>query len=150
MTKRQSILNHAEKHCASQGLRFTKKRRQILDVLLKKQKPLSAYELVDVYQGYFNESMPVMSAYRILDLLVEAKLVHKMYSTQKYLACTHIECEHGHDAMQFLICDSCERVQEVLIKKNVVKNLQDQSVENGFQLNTSALEIHGLCEKCQP
>ena len=53
-----------------QGGRLTPKRRQVLEILLQKPQPLSAYEIADQYQQILSETIPAMSVYRMLDFLI--------------------------------------------------------------------------------
>ena len=106
------IMGKAEDLCAQSGTRFTDKRKRILELLLQSQAPLSAYEVADAYNRSSETSMPTMSVYRILDFLESELLVHKLSSTNKYVACSHIACDHAHEVPQFLICGKCQSVKE--------------------------------------
>jgi len=90
-----------------------------------------------------------MSVYRMLKFLMQENLVHKLSLTNKYIACSHIACNHEHNIPQFLICDSCEQIQEVGVNKDIIQALRS-SVENAeFSLNSPQLELHGTCKDCQ-
>ena len=85
----------------------------------------------------------------MLEFLIKESLVHKLVSTNKYIACSHIACSHGHQVPQFLICDQCHHVSEVGVKKDIIDALQN-SVENAdFYLNSPELELHGVCKACR-
>ena len=144
----QSVLKHAEKHCQEAGARLTDKRKRILTALLKSQKAMSAYEVVDYCRQEFNEAFPAMSVYRILDFLEGENLVHKLHSTNKYIACSHISCDHAHEVPQFLICDDCGSVKEIGIKKSLIETLKASVQKVGFTLRSSQLELHCLCQDC--
>ena len=145
----KSVINKAENTCRQSGSRLTPKRQQILEELLRAGKPLSAYNLADMYKERFGESMPPMSVYRILDFLVQEKLVHKLASTNQYLACSHITCDHEHEIPQFLICDECNSVTEIGIKKTIIQALKDSVDSTDFQMSSPQLELHGLCKQCK-
>lgn len=132
-----------------QGGRLTPKRRQVLEILLQKPQPLSAYEVADHYQQILGETIPAMSVYRMLDFLISQGLVHKLASANKFIACSHITCDHGHQTPQFLICDNCHSVREVGIDNRLITALKKSISDNNFQLNSPQLELHGLCEDCQ-
>lgn len=147
--KIEEAIKSAEQQCKESGSRLTIKRKSVLEVLLISDKPLSAYELADQYQARYNESIPAMSVYRMLDFLIEEQLVHKLSSANKYVACSHISCDHSHDIPQFLICNKCQMVKEVRIEAGTIHSL-NQSVENvGFHLNSPQLELYGCCQSCQ-
>jgi Fur family transcriptional regulator, zinc uptake regulator len=77
-TQIQAIIEHAARHCKDRGVRLTDKRKQVLQALISAQKPLSAYEIVELYKENFKLNIPTMSVYRILDFLQEENLVHKL------------------------------------------------------------------------
>ena len=148
MSKVQTIIDHAEKHCKAHGARLTDKRKQVLSGLLQSEKALSAYELVDYCKDTFGKSIPAMSVYRILDFLQEEQLVHKLNLANKYIACSHITCDHSHDVPQFLICGECQRVEEISISKSTIEGLQNNVKQAGFHLISPQLEMNCLCDSC--
>ncbi len=145
----EKILSQAENTCQQQGTRLTSKRRMMLAILLEAGVPCSAYEVVEHYRAKTGETIPAMSVYRMLDFLMTQGLVHKLASTNKFLACGHITCSHSHQAPQFLICDGCQTVQEIGVDKTLFNALQKSINQQHFQLNSPQLELHGLCEGCQ-
>ena len=151
MNKAQSkkIIAKAEKLCKESNVKLTEKRRNILSVLLSKDgKPMSAYDVADLYKDYFENAIQVMSVYRMLDFLVEENLAHKLESTNQYIACSHIACEHEHRAAQFLICDECQTVDEVMLQDEVKSAIYKSVANKGFHIQQSQLELHGLCDRC--
>ena len=92
--------------------------------------------------------MPPMSVYRILEFLEAELLVHKLSSANKYVACSHIACDHAHEVPQFLICGKCQKVKEIAISKTVIDELDKQVVNAGYRLMNSQLELQCLCEHC--
>ena len=143
-----NIIAKAENICAGSGTRLTDKRKRILEILLRSQSPLSAYEIADAYNKKFTSKMPTMSVYRILDFLEAELLVHKLCSANKYVACSHIACNHNHQISQFLICGQCQNVKEIAISKTVVSELNMQVDSAGYKLMNSQLELRGLCNRC--
>jgi len=144
-----AILASAERSCRDSGERFTEKRRNVLLCLVRSDAPLSAYEVVDVYKELFDAVIPVMSVYRMLEFFLSKNLVHKLQSTNKYVACSHIACSHQHNLPQFLICDRCQRVQEIGIHADIIRSLRESVEPSGFLLNSQQLELHGVCGCCR-
>ncbi len=143
------VITKAEKLCKNSKVKLTAKRRNILSVLLSDDgKPMSAYDVADRYKSYFSSTIQVMSAYRMLDFLVEENLAHKLESTNQYIACSHIVCDHEHKAAQFLICDECQSVDEVMLQEDVKLAIDKSVAGKGFHIQQSQLELHGLCERC--
>lgn len=144
----ENIIEHAEQHCKAHGARLTNKRKQVLSGLLKSQKALSAYELADYCKTEFGKAIPAMSIYRILDFLQEEHLVHKLSLANKYVACSHITCDHDHGVPQFLICGQCQKVEEIAINKSTMNELQLNVTQAGFHLVSQQLELDCLCNDC--
>ncbi len=145
----EKVIKKTEAMCASTGVKLTDKRKKVLIVLLSSDIPLSAYEITEHYKDRFHQSIPAMSVYRMLNFLMEENLVHKLALTNKYVACSHIICQHDHEVPQFLICESCHSVYEISIKKETVDELVKNVKSIGFLLKSQQLELHGICEKCQ-
>lgn len=142
------IMGKAEDICAHSGGRLTEKRKRILELLLNSKTPLSAYEVADAYNQSSESSMPAMSVYRILDFLESELLAHKLSSANKYVACSHIACDHAHQVPQFLICSTCQSVKEIAISKKIIDELDSQVSNAGYTLMNSQLELQCLCEHC--
>lgn len=145
----EEVLQFAQQHCQQQGLRLTVKRSNVLQVMLDEAKPLSAYDIMAAYQAHFNQSISVVSIYRMLEFLIQARLVHKLLSSKQYLVCSHIRCSHAHKVPMFLICDNCNQVEEVGIKKSLVSELKANIVSTDFKLQDQQLELHGICSDCR-
>ena len=96
----------------------------------------------------YNEDIAAMSVYRILKFLESEKLVHKLQSANKYVACEHISCNHAHGVPQFLICGNCSKVKEINIKPATIEELQTSVDEVGFQLINHQFEMNCLCADC--
>lgn len=149
INKVESAIEHAETHCKAHGTRLTEKRKHVLRGLLSSDHALSAYELIDLLKNQFNEQMPATSMYRILDFLEKEHLVHKLNSTNKYIACEHIVCEHTHEVPQFLICNECQIVKEISIGKDLIEKLNKKIEDSGFQLIKPQFEMSCVCDSCR-
>ena len=142
------IMARAQDLCAHSGGRLTEKRKRILELLLIADTPLSAYEVADAYNADAVSAMPTMSVYRILDFLESEQLVHKLSSANKYVACSHITCNHAHKVPQFLICRECQSVKEIAIAKIIIDELGKQVIGAGYNLINSQIELQCVCENC--
>lgn len=148
MNKVNTIIEHAEEHCKSHGARLTVKRKQVLASLVQSDKALSAYDVIDSCKQEFNENIPAMSVYRILEFLEGENLVHKLKLANKYVACSHITCGHDHGVPQFLICSTCNRVKEISIKTATMAELESDVEQAGFKLASPQLEMNCICNAC--
>ena len=145
----EQIIKKSQDACVSTGAKLTTKRKNVLAVLLDSSIPLSAYEIAERYKTQFQQSLPVMSVYRMLDFLIQKKLAHKIETIGQYMSCAHIACDHQHEIPQFLICDHCGNVKEIEIKKSIIEELGSSIQSTGFTLARQQLELHGICEHCQ-
>lgn len=143
------MLNKAEDKCKKSGTKLTTKRKLILQQLIESEKLLSAYEIIDRMKEKANNSMPAMSVYRILDFLESSNLVHKVQSQNKYVACSHIQCNHIHQSAQFFICENCDYVKEINLDSAVTDKVDELAGREKFDLKYSVMEFKGLCQSCR-
>jgi Fur family zinc uptake transcriptional regulator len=144
----QDVIASAERQCAERGVRLTPKRKLVLEGLVKSESALSAYELADYCSRTYGKSMAPMSVYRILEFLQEEHFAHKLNVANKYIACSHIACDHEHQVPQFLICNRCHKVKEVGIPKATITALKRTVNSAGYSLLSPQLELNCLCDKC--
>jgi len=142
-------LDLAEQQCQLSGKRLTKKRKQVLEILLKLNRAVSAYEVIEFFCGAHGETLAPTSMYRILEFLEEEHFVHKLKLANKYVACSHIVCCKRHPASQFLICSHCNKVKEIIISPDAFNELKQSSSEVGFEIEQPQLEISCICSQCR-
>lgn len=130
------------------GVSLTPKRANVLSLLLASKVPLSAYELAELLKAHFNQSIPAMSVYRMLDFLTQNNLAHKLESENKFVSCSHSQCDHEHGISQFLICGQCHEVKEIEIPKAAFNALEASVSKAGFALVKPQLELKCLCSQC--
>ena len=145
----QQTLQIIKQQCQQQGLSFTTKRRNVMQLLLEADKSMSAYDIADTYQRNYRQKISAVSVYRMLDFLIKAQSVHKLLSSNKYMACSHITCQHVHEVPLLLICNTCSQVKEFGIGKSLPSKLKEIMVSTDFKLQDQQLELHGLCADCQ-
>jgi Fur family zinc uptake transcriptional regulator len=149
-SKLDSLLRAAEVSCAENGARLTQRRRQVLSALMQSSSPLSAYEVLDLCNRSTASAMPAMSVYRILDFLEQQLLVHRLSTSNKYVSCAHITCDHKHfQTTHFLLCEGCSSVEEVDATEEASEALDQMAKTVGFKLTTQQFELSGICTTCQ-
>ena len=134
----------AEGRCAEKGARLTPARLAAYAEMLACGRPLSAYELIGLLEQRQERKIAPLTVYRHLDFLMRTGLVHRLQSTQTYLACEHPD--HAHES-QFLLCSSCGRVDEVE-SEGVEALLSKIADERGFRPDNAVVEVRGLCGAC--
>lgn len=126
------------------GLKMTKQREKIIDILYQKAEPLTAEEIfINAKEDY--PKIALTTVYRNLDALTENELVNKtMYGdgTARYEL---ISNEHVHRHM--LICMECNTA--VPLEHCPIHEIESGLKEKtGFQVTGHNLEIYGYCKDC--
>ena len=133
----------AERQCAERGLRLTPGRRRVLEMLLGEHKALGAYDILERLRDSGHGAQPPV-AYRTLDFLVENGFVHRVAKLKAFIACAHLDRTH---APAFLICRSCERVDETVTDPDAGEIGRAASAA-GFSVERTVREAEGLCPDC--
>ena len=107
-------------------------------------KPVSAYQLIALLEERQQRKIAPLTVYRHLDFLTRVGLVHRLESTQSYLACGHPD--HAHEC-RYLLCSSCGQADEVA-SPSLEDTLKKISDERGFQTENVVVEIKGVCRSC--
>lgn len=134
----------ARQFCEDKGARFTLLREKVYALLLEQQGAVGAYELLDTLKLTESNAKPA-TVYRTLDFLLEFGLIHKIESTNAFVACHHFDCNHP---VQFLICDTCGDVKEIQ-SEGLKETLDKQALSVGFSVVKQTIEAHGTCAACQ-
>jgi Fur family transcriptional regulator, zinc uptake regulator len=143
--KTEQTVARSEALCRDRGVRLTPIRRRVLEVLHGFDKPLGAYDLVDLLSSQGRRMAPI-TIYRALEFLIDQGLVHRLASRNASI--TSSGPSHDRRATAFLICEGCGDVNEITspdVADTVLKVLQEQ----GYQPRTKILEITGRCAGCQ-
>jgi Fur family transcriptional regulator, zinc uptake regulator len=138
------LLDRASQICDTRGARLTDLRRQVLGLILDREAPTGAYELLDQLRSTRNGAAPP-TVYRALDFLLEHGLIHKLERLSAFVGCVAEE-DHDH-AAQFFICRSCGKVTE-LEDHELAKALEEAARRLGFTLGKATIEAEGQCAAC--
>lgn len=138
-----SSLKKLEAYCAAQDLRLTPPRMIAFAIVTKAKTPITAYEVLEA-MGKTLENPKPPTAYRALDFLAEHGFVHRIESLNAYISC---DVNHKHNGSQFMICDTCGRVDEIHLCTLPTK-LQEKVEAENFKLHHWNVELHGTCTKC--
>ena len=138
-----SLVVEAEKHCARNGLNFTRSRRRVLEVLAGQSGALGAYTIMEQLAVEGGSAKPAI-VYRALDFLTAQGFVHKIESLNAFAACSFPH--HAHLPV-FLICSGCGTVVEVPLSPTT--DLFGKNTElHGFQVKHVLIELKGRCPNC--
>lgn len=124
--------------------RHGRNRQLVLDTLERAQKPMGAYELLELLREEGLRSP--LQVYRALEQLIEDGAVHKIESLSAFALCTHTGCgSDGHTA--FAICTLCGRASE-FHDPALDRMLRRLARKAGFRTTATTIELSGLCESC--
>ena len=137
-------LQTAEKLCQQRGKRLTPIRKQVLELLLKQQRSLKAYELLDLFRQDQPGAAPP-TVYRALEFLTEEGLIHRLDAVNAWTACVDAN-GHPHDLL--IVCTKCGAVAE-LCAPQLSAQLAECVAKAGFTLATQETELQALCKNCQ-
>ena len=145
MAKEKLIKNKALQLCLEAREIITPNRASILDLLIKKNKPLAAYELKEMLKGN-NKGLNISTIYRVLDFWIKMKVVHKLSILNKYVLCSNPDEVHTHITN---ICTKCSSVVETC-NENMGLNLKESTKNMGVALTPDLnVEIPVLCANCK-
>lgn len=132
MDKMQDILKDA-------GMKVTKNRLAVLDLLITSGKPLS---VEDIFKKL--KKADQVTIYRILNQFVLKDIV---YQTDFRSGKAYFEFQDHHH--HHIVCKSCGDLEEVEIclPENFIKKIQNNSTKFK-KVSDHALEFFGTCGKC--
>lgn len=137
-------LESALDQCRKKGLKLTKIRQQVLEIIWSQHNPIGAYDVLQQLQQQGHKPAPP-TAYRALEFLVDAKLIHRIESLNAYIGCPSPEANHQ---CQFYICSDCGHIAE-LNNSAVSEALSAGAADLGFSTKQPVIEVHGICRDCQ-
>ncbi|MBX2846876.1 MAG: transcriptional repressor [Acidiferrobacterales bacterium] len=140
----KQALSDAKLRCQEKGLKLTKIRQQVLEIVWATHKPLGAYDVLEKLQDSGHKPAPP-TAYRALEFLVSAQLIHRIESLNAYVGCPSPNESHQS---QFYICKTCGHVAE-LSNQDVANALSADAEKLGFSNQEPIIEIHGICADCE-
>ena len=137
-------LENAIEQCEAQGLRLTKIRREVLEIIWDTHNPIGAYDVLQQLQERGHKPAPP-TAYRALDFLVNAGLIHRIESLNAFIGCPSPDASHQ---CQFYICRECGHIAEIN-SKEVADALSAGADSLGFTSQQPVIEVHGVCRDCK-
>lgn len=140
---------------ADAGLRVTRPRRAVVELLERTAHPMDPGEM---HKTLTQQGIRIdrASVYRVLDVLREQGLVHHVLSTHGFVAChppSHVHA-HGqgepadHSCHHHMLCKACGKALEVHCD-GLSGLLEQLSQMTGFKVEGHTLEVAGTCRECQ-
>lgn len=124
-------------------VRITPLRQDILSILAHCKKPIGAYDILGkLRQKRPNAEPPTV--YRVLDFLVEAKLIHRVEKQNAYVCCSHHK--NIHKTILFL-CNKCHNTFE-FEDETISDAISRFSKRQSIKIDDALIEMKGLCKNC--
>ncbi|MEW8395604.1 MAG: Fur family transcriptional regulator [Candidatus Thiodiazotropha sp.] len=139
-----SALGKAESYCTARGVRLTKLRHRVLELIWANHRPVGAYDLLQQLTLEGHKASPP-TIYRSLDFLLDNGLIHRINSLNAYVGCDHPGLDH---AAQFFICGACGQAAELEDTK-IDSAISGHARRIGFCIEGKSIEISGTCANCQ-
>ncbi len=133
-----------------EGIKWTKQRKDIFEVLKGAKKPLSAH---DIYQEILKDSsidttnFAISTVYRSLAIFEEKGLLEKSILLGSDTAVYEL-CEGNHK--HYAVCLSCHKL--VPLKHCPFEHINHdhmESEEGDFVVTGHKLELYGYCKECK-
>lgn len=126
------------------GYKVTEPRKRVLKALAEAEKPVSPYEIQEML-GRKGEYLNHVTIYRVLDLLCDLNLAHKVLLRGGFVKCTLGEGDGCH---RFVICRECGALKEYA-DKTLCAEENEMARDLGFRTEHHFSEVSGVCSKCQ-
>ncbi|TGK18804.1 transcriptional repressor [Leptospira fluminis] len=122
------------------GLKITNQRMLVAERIFSLHNHFTAESLLEEFKDQ-RDKISKATIYRILSIMVEAKLLQEHNFGQDYKYYEHII---GHSHHDHIICVDCGRIVEFMDER--IEQLQEQAAAaNGFKITGHSLNIYGSC-----
>ena len=117
--------------------------QQVLGVLKKNTKGLSAYDVLKELQKTRN--IKPMTIYRSLNSLQKMGVVHKSNQSKTYFVCNSGAKDKHNPALA--VCKKCEKTEE--LNPNIFSKLFNNiKTKEKYNFSNFEIEISTICQKC--
>lgn len=132
-------------YLATQGMRLTRERATIVDVVFSSHEHFDADQLIGrLSQRTDGKRVSRSTIYRALGELEKAGLLRKVARSNDREIWEH---DYGYPQHDHLICKKCGTLIEFQAPDlNLL--LQQVAAEHGFRMEGHRLEVHGMCSDC--
>lgn len=132
--------------CVNQNIKLTALRKDVLSILLSKQVPMGAYDILEKLKKKRPNAEPP-TVYRVLDFLADAKLVHRIESQNAYVCCTQLGNILSEHKAVLLFCKQCQQSFEVR-ENDILLAIKKIAKKHAFAVDDALIEMKGICQTC--
>lgn len=127
-------------------IKLTPLRKEVLTILHEKNAPMGAYEILEELKKQRTNAEPP-TVYRVLNFLVEKKLIHRIESQNTYVCCSQLAKDPTQHQAILFSCTNCQTSSE-FNDDDVFTSIMKFSAKNQLKADDSVIEMTGLCQKC--
>ncbi len=132
---------------ARRGLRLTRPRRAVLDVLAESRAPLA---VTDIYSRLGPGRPNIVSVYRTINRLTQLHLVRMTDASSRSRRYELAEQFTGHH--HHLICQGCGRIEDLkgclLADAALTQLIREVRRTRRFEVSEHEVRFFGLCQRC--
>ena len=137
---------HLQRELSARGIRLTRQRRVVLQVMESAEHHLDAFEILDRAQA-IDKGITRVTVYRTLELLKRHGLIDEL-DLLHLRGHRHYYESHGPRDHIHVACIRCGKVREV--ESPLYEELKAQIARDcGIEITVSRTEIGGLCADCR-
>jgi Fe2+ or Zn2+ uptake regulation protein len=125
------------------GMRITRNRLQILEALLRAERPLSLDEIQARVDG---DAPDYATVFRVMTILESLQIAQKVHLNR---SCSYYELVDPQQHYDHIICTECGRVTVMIDSCPVEKVERKIEEQYGFSELRHSLEFFGKCWECK-
>jgi Fur family transcriptional regulator, ferric uptake regulator len=136
-------IREEENLCEEWGLRKTKTRLLLFEVLKESPQPLAIPELLELFivrKHRINKT----TLYREIESLVDLGAIRAVQITPRKTSYELASHEHHHH----FVCTSCDAVTDVQFPEESIQKTEALLEKQGVTISRHSLEFFGLCKTC--
>jgi Fe2+ or Zn2+ uptake regulation protein len=137
---------HLQRELGARGIRLTRQRRVVLQVMESASRHMDAGEILDLAQK-IDADITRVTVYRTLDLLKRQGLIDEL-DLLHLRGHRHYYESHGPRDHIHVACINCGKVREV--ESPLYEELKQQIARDcGIEISIARTEIGGVCDDCR-
>tara|TARA_B110000438_G_scaffold284264_1_gene313146 strand:- start:508 stop:963 length:456 start_codon:yes stop_codon:yes gene_type:complete len=136
----------ASRRLQASGMRYSKSRRAIVEILVKAKRPLTLVEILELSD---KRHLPQSSAYRNTVELSKAGVVRRLATGNDHNRFELDESLIGHH--HHLVCIVCGEIEDFEVSEdleNSISQLEEKLGNKGFSVEGHTFDIQGRCSGC--
>lgn len=134
----------ARQTCLEKQIKLTPLRESILREIAASHRPIGAYDIIERL-GREGRRLAPISVYRIIDLFLDAGLIHRVESRNAFFICSGRH--ETASAAVVLLCEDCGRVAETEVPE-AWGAIARATAADRFIVKDTVLEVKGICADC--